>query len=1089
MTSPLLQIPSNLKKTSLKLLKHFFVVAFTAIFKQLEPQLVINESVIMKKSLVLVLCMLFLSTSAVFSQSIDMENLKGIKPRNIGPAGMSGRVTSIDVVLSDTKIMYAGTASGGLWKSTSGGTTWEPIFDKKNAASIGVVKVQQSNPSVIWVGTGEGNPRNSQSMGRGIFKSIDAGKTWTYMGLAETKTIHRLLIDPTNPDIVYVGAFGNAWADSEERGLYKTTDGGKTWKKILYANTRTGVGDMVMDPTNPNKLIVSLYEYRRWPWFFKSGGEGSGLHITYDGGENWKKITSEDGLPEGELGKIGLAMATNKPNVVYALVESKKNALYRSDDGGHKWRKINDNGDIGDRPFYYGDIYVDPSNEQRIYTLYSRVGMSEDGGKSFRVILPYWGVHPDHHAWWIHPTNPIFMIDGNDGGLNITYDGGVSWRFAENIPLAQFYHISVDNEWPYNVYGGMQDNGSWRGPAYVWQASGIRNGVWQELFFGDGFDVLPDPDDSRYGFAMSQGGNLGRYDHHTGYAKMVKPVHPDGIELRFNWNAPIAQDPFDNSTIYYGSQFVHKSTNKGDTWEIISPDLTTNNKEKQTYNKSGGLTYDVTAAENHTTVLAIAPSPLEKGVIWVGTDDGNVQLTRNGGETWENITKNIKGAPKEGWVPQIRASRFNKGEAYVVMNNYRQGDWSAYLFRTTNYGKKWERVVDDKKIDGWLWSFIQDTEEPKLLFAGSEFGLYFSIDEGKNWTKWNEGFPTVAVSDLAIQEREADLVIGTFGRAAWVIDNIRPLRELARTSGKVAQNEVTVFQPTTAVLAEYKQPPGIRFDADAMFEGANRPFGAEITYSVKTGSNKLAKADSTKKGTKAKIEILEGNEVIRTLKQVPETGMNRIVWELDYKGLPNPNARQRPDADEPGGLQVLPGTYKVRVSYNGAVDSTQVKVVFDPRINVSMEHLKARLAKQREVESLREVMNEAIKQLNDSKETLDILAKQWPKSGVDSLKKTAKSLSDSLTTLRELFLPKEDVQGIFRSQDIISAKVGAPNRYLGSAIDGISETHEILIREAKKALDSGLERVNLFFTRTWKPFEEQVKAQQVSPFKEWKEIK
>jgi len=425
----------------------------------------------MKKLSLSIFMLLF---SVVLSaQQLDMEKLKAIKPRNIGPAGMSGRVTSIDVVLSDSKVIYAGTASGGLWRSTSGGTTWEPIFDEQNAASIGVVQVQQSNPSVIWVGTGEGNPRNSQSMGRGVFKSIDGGKSWKNMGLSGTKTIHRLIIDPTNPEIVYVGAHGDAWSDTEDRGVFKTTDGGKTWKKILFANNRTGVADMIMDPSNPNKLIVAMWEYRRWPWFFKSGGEGSGLHVTFDGGETWKKISSEDGILEGEIGRIGLAQATNKPNVVYALIESKKNALFRSEDGGLKWKKVNENNDIGDRPFYYADIYVDPSNEQRVYTLYSRVAMSEDGGKSFRVILPYSGVHPDHHAWWIHPTNPNFMIDGNDGGLNITYDGGVSWRFAENMPLAQFYHINVDNEYPYNVYGGMQDNGSWRGPAYVWQESGI----------------------------------------------------------------------------------------------------------------------------------------------------------------------------------------------------------------------------------------------------------------------------------------------------------------------------------------------------------------------------------------------------------------------------------------------------------------------------------------------------------------------------------------------------------------------------------------------------------------------------------------
>ena len=1041
----------------------------------------------MKKfSLSLFMLLLSIGLSA---QQLDMDKLKAIKPRNIGPAGMSGRVTSIDVVLSDSKVIYAGTASGGLWRSTSGGTTWEPIFDDQNAASIGVVQVQQSNPSVIWVGTGEGNPRNSHNMGRGVFKSIDGGKTWKNMGLTTTRTIHRLIIDPTNPDVVYVGVHGDAWSDTEDRGVFKTTDGGKTWKKILFANNRTGVADMIMDPSNPNKLIVAMWEYRRWPWFFKSGGEGSGLHVTFDGGENWKKISSEDGIPEGELGRIGLAQATNKPNVVYALIESKKNALFRSEDGGLKWKKVNENNDIGDRPFYYADIYVDPSNEQRVYTLYSRVAMSEDGGKSFRVILPYSGVHPDHHAWWIHPTNPNFMIDGNDGGLNITYDGGVSWRFAENIPLAQFYHINADNEYPYNVYGGMQDNGSWRGPAYVWQESGIRNGVWQELYFGDGFDVVPDPVDSRYGYAMSQGGNVGRYDHKTGFSQFIQPVHPDGIELRYNWNAAIALNPFNNSSLYFGSQFVHKSNDQGKSWKIISPDLTTNDPKKQTYKESGGLSYDVTGAENHTSILAIEPSILEEDVIWVGTDDGNVQLTRDGGKTWTNLTSKIKGAPAGGWVAQIKASHFTKGEAYVVMNNYRQGDWSAYLFRTRDYGKKWERVVDDKKIDGWLWSFIQDIEEPKLLFAGSEFGLYVSIDEGKTWTKWTKGFPTVATSDLAIQAREHDLVIGTYGRAAWIIDNIRPLRELARQGISLLDKELVAYKPSTAVLAQYQQPPGIRFHADAMFNGANRENGATITYSVKTGSKDLAKADKKKKSTKAKIEILEGDKVIRTLQTEPETGMNRVSWSLDYKGLENPTSRMRDDAQEPGGNDVIPGTYKIRITYNGAVDSTEVEVIFDPRISVTQENLKIRLEKQNDVMALRKTMNDAIKQISDSRETLELLGKQWPKTGADSLKKQAKALADSLTNLRELFLNKEDVQGIFRSNDNVSSKIGAPSRYLNSSYYGVGETHEILMREAQKALDAALKRVNSFYTTTWKSFENQVKAKQVSPFKEWEEIK
>ena len=582
----------------------------------------------MNKYFTLLLLLIQMSLAA---QNFSTELLKDMKPRSIGPGGMSGRVTSIDVVHDNTDIMYVGTASGGLWKSESGGVKWEPIFENEATASIGAVAIQQSNPSVIWAGTGEGNPRNSLNGGYGIYRSLDGGHSWDLMGLEKTRHIHRILIDPTNPNIVYVGAIGSPWGAHKERGVFKTVDGGKTWSKVLFSNNNTGVGDMVMDPTNPNKLIVALWEHKREPWFFNSGGEGSGIFITHDAGKTWEKRTEKDGLPEGELGRIGLAIAKNKPTIVYALIEAKKNALYKSTDGGFSFIKVNDKDDIGNRPFYYSDIFVDPQNENRIYSVFTYVNVSEDGGKNFKQLMPAYGVdngvHPDHHAWWIHPSNGNFMIDGNDGGMNITRDGGKTWRFIGNLPVAQFYHIAVDNELPYNVYGGMQDNGSWRGPAYVWRSQGIRNDYWQEISFGDGFDVLPDPDNSRYGWSMSQQGYVNRYDWKTGNNYTVRPIHPDpNIKLRFNWNAAIHIDPFDNNTIYFGSQFVHKSTDKGLTWKLISGDLTTNDPEKQKQNESGGITMDATGAENHTTILVIEPSPMEQNMLWVGTDDGKGAL-------------------------------------------------------------------------------------------------------------------------------------------------------------------------------------------------------------------------------------------------------------------------------------------------------------------------------------------------------------------------------------------------------------------------------------------------------------------------------
>ncbi|MAV80450.1 MAG: hypothetical protein CMD12_00485, partial [Flavobacteriales bacterium] len=744
------------------------------------------------------------------SQQFNTEWLKETAPRNIGPGGMSGRITTIDVVLSDPNIIYIGTASGGVWKSNSAGIKWDPIFDDQVTASIGSIAIQQSNPDVIWVGTGEGNPRNSLNGGYGVFKSIDGGKSWKSMGLEKTRHIERIIIDPTNPNVVYVGAIGSPWGEHPERGVYKTVDGGKSWSKILFVNNKTGVADLVMDPNNPNKLIAAMWEHKRDPWFFKSGGSGSGLYVTYDGGKNWSKRSDKDGLPKGELGRIGLAIAKNKTNIVYALIESKKNALYKSEDGGFKWKKINDKRDIGNRPFYYSDIYVDPENENRVYSIFTYVNVSEDGGKNFKMLMPAYnvnnGIHPDHHAWWIHPDNGSYIIDGNDGGLNISHDGGKSWRFIGNIPVAQFYHISVDNEFPYKVYGGMQDNGSWRGPSYVWKAQGIRNSYWHEIAFGDGFDVVPDLDDSRYGYAMSQQGVVSRYDWKTGNNMLVRPTHPDPeIRLRFNWNAAIGQDPFDNSTVYFGSQFVHKSTNKGETWEVISPDLTTNDPEKQKQSESGGLTLDATGAENHCTLLVIEPSPIEKNMLWVGSDDGRVHYSMNGGESWLEVSKNLKGLPKGSWITQIKASNKNKGEALLVANDYRRFNYAPYVYRTKNYGKSWNRIVDENDVENFTLSIVEDPINSNLLFLGTDDGLYISLNAGEKWEKFNSKiFPTVPVRDLVIHPREHDLIVGTFGRAAWVMDDIRPLRSIAGDEQIYSEKEFHLFEPPTAYQAAYQ---------------------------------------------------------------------------------------------------------------------------------------------------------------------------------------------------------------------------------------------------------------------------------------------
>jgi photosystem II stability/assembly factor-like uncharacterized protein len=1070
----------------------------------------------MKKlmSLVMLFCITMLS-----AQELSMDLVKNMKPRNIGPGGMSGRVTAIDVVLNNPDIMYVGTASGGLWKSSSGGIKWDPIFDDQVTASIGSVAIQQSNPSVIWIGTGEGNPRNSLNGGYGIYKSLDGGKSWKSMGLEKTRHIHRVIIDPTNPDIVYAAAIGSPWGEHPERGVYKTTDGGKTWKNILFANIKTGAADLIMDPTNPNKLMAAMWEHKRDPWFFNSGGEGSGLHITHDGGETWKKVTDKDGFPKGELGRIGVAIAPSKPNIVYALVEAKKNALYKSSDGGFKWRKVNDNmNEIGNRPFYYGEIYVDSQNENRIHSIFTYVNTSEDGGKSFSQLMPAYGVnngvHPDHHAWWIHPENGQFMIDGNDGGLNITKDGGKTWRFIGNLPVAQFYHINVDNDFPYNVYGGMQDNGSWRGPAYVWRAQGIRNSYWQEISFGDGFDVVPDKDNSRYGWTMSQQGSVSRYDWETGNNYFVQPTHPEpDVQLRFNWNSAINIDPFNNSTVYFGSQFVHKSTDKGDTWAVISPDLTTNDPEKQKQSESGGLTMDATGAENHTTILVIEPSAVEKDMLWVGTDDGRVHFTQNGGQTWTDVSKNIKGLPTGSWIPQIKASNKNKGEALLVANDYRRFNYTPYVYRTKDYGKTWTRIVDGTDVKSYALAIVEDIEEPNLMFLGTDDGLYISIDAGSKWTKWTNGFPTVSVKDLVIHPREHDLVIGTFGRAAWVLDDIRPLRAMAKNKS-IINSKLKLFNPPTAYQAAYQQPTGSRFGADAIFNGENRGYGARLSYYLNVDKkkdnmdDKKAKSDKkqeekTHEVAKKKVKwdsvhmnIYDGDRLIRTLKRKApkETGIHNWTWFMDEKGGDRPSRRIRPRRGEPGGVSVKPGNYKVVMSFGDQTSETNISVKDDPRINVSSKNTNEVYATLKQLESMQQTAADAVKQLVESKTIAEgyskTLAKVDKKSNKDNIK-ASKDIAKEIDKILALYLGSIDErQGITRNPEItVLRRLGQARRYVGSRQNGISSTETTLIQHAKDELSGALDKTNTFFNDQWTPYKSKMEGLNVSPFKEIKSFK
>jgi photosystem II stability/assembly factor-like uncharacterized protein len=1046
------------------------------------------------------------------------EILKTIGIRNIGPGAMSGRITAITVDPTHPEVIYAGAASGGVWRSTSGGTNWEPIFDKAPTQSVGSIAVNPRNPDEIWVGTGEGNPRNSQNFGVGIFKTINGGKDWVCMGLENTRTIHRIVLHRDNPDVIFAASMGSSYGPTEDRGVFKSTDGGKTWKKSLFVNDLTGCAEFVADPQNPNKLFAAMWEYRRWPWFFKSGGKGSGLYVSYNAGETWEKRTDKDGLPEGELGRIGLAVAKSNPDIVYALVEAKENALYKSTDGGKKWQKMATKG-MGDRPFYYSEIYVDPGNENRVYSIYTFISKSEDGGKSFETWAG-WTIHPDHHAFWISPDNPNYIINGNDGGLNITLDRGKTWRFAENIPAGQFYHVETDNEWPYNVYGGLQDNGSWAGPSAVWKSGGIRNSDWQEVAFGDGFETMPRKDDPRYVFAESQGGELTLSDRKTGDSRYIKPLHPDGkTKLRFNWNTPLAQDPFAAHGIYFGSQFVHYSSDLGQTWQIISPDLTTSDTSKLHQDISGGLTYDATNAENHCTIIAINPSPVERGVIWASTDDGNVQLTRDGGKTWENVGAKLPDAPKNAWIPALEASSKNAGEAFVVLNNYRQNDFQPYLYHTLDYGKKWTRLASPKNLPSasagggnFCLSMVQDTEVPALLFLGTDQGLFVSINYGENWVLWpSETFPAVPIYDMKIQQRDGDLVLGTFGRAIWILDNLSVLRGLARSGASLLEQPFKLFPAQPGILAEYRSFDGPRFAVDATYEGDNKGTAVQIPVWVKPGLKKpeakekdkdakdkdekgkgkdakgkeeKGKGGADKKKEKALVTILSmTGDTLRRFKTELDTAFNSAIWwGMDTKGVRFPS-KNEPSAEqlEPGGgPQVLPGDYWVKVKYMDWLDSIQVKVLDDPRLSISAADRIAKNAATKELNLVVERCAKAYDRLKEVEKIIGLVESQFvnvPDSTKKETNKLGAALKDSIANLKDKFFQHKEEKGIKRNSDNLNSKLYNAFGYIGGNQGAPNSTTQTAIATAKTEAEILIEKVNTLLDLPWKNY--QAKAEEI----------
>ncbi|HEY3132173.1 MAG TPA: hypothetical protein VGL91_22140 [Acidobacteriota bacterium] len=872
------------------------------------------------------LAVLFLPvlTLPVFGQStppgseaikIDSDTFAGLDARPIGPAVMSGRIASIDAVTEKGRLtVYVGSASGGVWKSVNGGNTFKPIFDKYTQ-SIGAVTIDPSNPKTIWVGTGESWVRNSVSVGDGIYKTTDGGDNWQRMGLEDSEHISRILVDPQNSDTVYACATGRLWNSNAGRGVYKTSDGGKTWQKVLFVNEDTGCAMITMDPQDSKTLYAAMWQFRRKPYTFTSGGPGSGLFKSADGGAHWKKLAK--GLPEGDLGRIGIAVASSRASVVYATVEAKHSALFRSDDLGETWTEMNSGQAIVARPFYFANVYVDPKDYNRVYKPATGLVVSDDGGKTFDGIGGR--VHSDFHTMWINPANPDQILVGTDGGLYSSEDRGNRWRFIANLPLSQFYHVSYDMERPYNVYGGLQDNSTWYGPSRA--VSGIQNRDWRSVYGGDGFWAFQDPLDPDYVYAEYQGGNLARINRRTLETKDIKPFPEAGEKkFRFNWNAPIQVSPTRKGTIYFGSQFLFRSRDHGDSWERISPDLTTNDPAKQKQEESGGLTVDNSDAEAHTTIYSISESPKNGNVVWAGTDDGNLQVTRDSGKSWTNVTGNVPGLPPNTWVSTAEASRFDEATAYATFDGHSNGDMKTYVYKTTDYGKTWLPLATPD-ITGYAHVIKEDTVNRDLLFVGTEFGLFISLDGGKQWAQFRGGnFPRVAVRDIAIHPRESDLILATHGRGIWIVDDITPLRALTPA---VLAMDATFIQSRPSELTIPASEFG--FNGDAEYDGRSASDKALITYYQKKrhifGDLKFEIYDSSGK-------------LVSTIPGSKRRGLNRVDWSMRMKAPKVPPAAALvPNFFSFVGPRVMEGTYTVKMVKGKDTYTTELKLVPDPRAN------------------------------------------------------------------------------------------------------------------------------------------------------------
>ncbi len=936
-------------------------------------------------------------TAATAAPAVSTATIAGLKARFIGPAVTSGRVMSIAVAPGNTATIYVGSASGGVWKTTNGGVSWSPIFDREGSYSIGWITLDPNNANVVWVGTGERNSQRSVSYGDGVYKSVDGGRTWKNMGLKDSEHISRIVVNPINSDVVYVAAQGPLWKAGGDRGLYKTTDGGATWTQALKISDNTGVTDVVLDPRNPDVLLASSYQRRRHQWTLIDGGPESAIYRSTDAGKTWTKVMT--GLPHEQLGRIQLAISPVNPDVVYADVEAadRKGGIFRSADGGVTWTK---GADFNNGAMYYGDIYADPFDVDRIYITDTVFQVSEDGGKTLHP-LGQRSMHVDNHIIWVDPANRDHYLVGNDGGLYESWDRAAHWLFFSNLPVAQFYDVDVDNDAPfYNVYGGLQDNNSLGGPSRTRSEHGILNQDWWVTQGGDGFVSRIDPEDPNTIYAELQGGTIVRTDRRTGQRIGIQPQEDKGDPpLRWNWDAPFIISPHSHTRLYMAAQFLYRSDDRGNTWRKVSPDLT-RAIDRNKLPVMGKIWGPDAVAKNTSTALysnvsAVAESPKQEGLLYVGTDDGLIQVSEDGGATWRKIEK-FPGVPEGAYVSRIEASVNDAHTVYAALEYHKNGDFAPYLLKSSDAGRTWTSIAGDLPARGSVYAFAEDGVDPNLLFAGTEFAAYASQDGGQHWLKI-AGVPTIAVRSLAIQRRENDLVMGTFGRGIYILDDYTPLR---LTTAATVAKPATLYPVKDALLYVPTQQYGGRghaFQGEMFFEGANPPFGAVFTYylkdEIKTLKEKRVAAEQAaeKAGqpisypTAAELRAEEQEEPpailltvrdstakpVRIVEGPVKRGFHRVAWDLRLPAHVLPPNRPRGAESEffgggPVGPYAVPGAYSVTLSQRVGGVVTQLagpvsfRVTLDPQVPLTLADEQARGAFQAKLQELRRELSGAL---------------------------------------------------------------------------------------------------------------------------------